>query len=56
MHVLFYREITKCLVEDGGADVRLKDWKFRVGRTPSDLAKEMANKDVMKYLNEKMNE
>lgn len=51
-----FMEITKCLVEDGGADVRLKDWKFRVGRTPSDLAKEMANKDVMKYLNEKMNE
>ena len=52
--MLFYREITRILVEDGGADVHLKDCKFRIGRTPSALAKEMAHKNVMNYLNEKM--
>ena len=42
------------LVEDGGADVQLKDCKFRIGRTASALAKEMGHTDVMQYLNEKM--
>lgn len=50
-HNLLHREITKHLVEVGGADVRLKD---EFGRTPANLAKEMAQSDVMQYLNQKM--
>ena len=41
----------KLLVEEGGADVHLKD-KF--GRTPADLAKEFAHVHVIDYLNERM--
>jgi len=44
-------ESVKLLVEEGGADVHLKD-KF--GRTPADLAKEFAHVHVIDYLNERM--
>ena len=49
----FHREIAKQLVEDGGADISLKD---NFGRTPSNIAKEMAQSEVMHYLNRKMKE
>ena len=46
------REITKYLIEVGGADVNLED---QLGRTPARIAKELAQIDIMNYLEEKMN-
>lgn len=42
--------MTQYLVEFGGADVNVKD---ELGRTPSNVAKEMAHIDIMNYLDKK---
>ena len=50
---MLHREIVQYLVEVGGADVKLKD---QLDRTPADIAKEMAQTDIMDYLNNKMSQ
>ena len=52
-YLLSLREIVQYLVEVGGADVKLKD---QLDRTPADIAKEMAQTDIMDYLNNKMSQ
>jgi len=44
-------ESVKLLVEEGGADVNLKD---NFGRAPADLAKEFAHVQVIDYLKQRM--